>query len=124
MKKIFLAAIGIVCLMASCVNEELQPSTNLLSGKEVQFTSSVGEATRTLYGEEYTNSIAVKWVTGDLISVYGADCSLKQAEYKVTAAANAATANGMNYYYAKSLDKTGAAGVQWGESTTSDFFAV
>ena len=73
MKKIFLAAIGIVCLMASCVNEELQPSTNLLSGKEVQFTSSVGEATRTLYGEEYDNSIAVKWVTGDLISVYGAD---------------------------------------------------
>ena len=124
MKKIFLAAIGIVCLMASCVNEELQPSTNLLSGKEVQFTSSVGEATRTLYGEEYDNSIAVKWVSGDLISVYGADCSLKQAEYKVTAAANAATANGMNYYYAESLDKTGETGVQWGDNNTSDFFAV
>ena len=127
MKKIFLAAISIVCLMASCSKDEMEtPAVNPLAGNEVMFTSSVGEATRTLYGEESDtgNSIAVKWVTGDLISVYGADCSLKQAEYKVTAAANAATANGMNYYYAESLDKTGETGVQWGSSGVSDFFAV
>ena len=127
MKKIFLAAISIVCLMASCSKDEMEtPAVNPLAGNEVMFTSSVGEATRTLYGEESDtgNSIAVKWVTGDLISVYGADCSLKQAEYKVTAAANATTANGMNYYYAESLDKTGETGVQWGSSGVSDFFAV
>lgn len=125
MKKIFLAAISIVCLMASCSKDEMEtPAVNPLAGNEVMFTSSVGEATRTLYGEEYDNSIAVKWVTGDLISVYGVDCALKQAEYKVTAGDQAVTENNMNYYYAKSLDKTGETGVQWGSSGVSDFFAV
>lgn len=125
MKKIFLAAISIVCLMASCSKDGMEtPAVNPLAGNEVMFTSSVGEATRTLYGEEYDNSIAVKWVTGDLISVYGVDCAVQQADYKVTAAETAVTENNMNYYYASSLDKTGAAGVQWGENATSDFFAV
>lgn len=125
MKKIFLAAISIVCLMASCSKDEMEtPAVNPLAGNEVMFTSSVGEATRTLYGEESDNSIPVKWVSGDLISVYGVDCAVQQAEYKVTAAENAVTENGMNYYYASSLDKTGAAGVQWGSSGVSDFFAV
>lgn len=125
MKKIFLAAISIVCLMASCSKDGMEtPAVNPLAGNEVMFTSSVGEATRTLYGEEYDNSIAVKWVTGDLISVYGVDCAVQQADYKVTAAENAVTEDNMNYYYASSLDKTGAAGVQWGENATSDFFAV
>lgn len=130
MKKIFLAAISIVCLMASCSKDETEiPAVNPLEGQEVQFTSSVSAATRTLYAEEYENSIAVKWVNGDLISVYGVDCAVKQAEYKVTGATGTEDTNNdgtadTNYYYASSLDKTGAAGVQWGEDGTSDFYAV
>ena len=131
MKKIFFAAIGLACLMASCTKDDtLTPSVNNdYVGQEVAFTSDFSTATRTLYAEEYTNSIAVKWVDGDLISVYGADCSNKQAEYKVTGATgtedadNNTTTPETNFYYASSLAKTGDSGIQWG-TTQSDFFAV
>lgn len=132
MKKIFFAAIGLACLMASCTKDDtLTPSVNNdYVGQEVAFTSDFSTATRTLYAEEYTNSIAVKWVDGDLISVYGAACSNKQAEYKVTGATGTEDADNdpttpgtTNFYYASSLDKTGDSGIQWG-TTQSDFFAV
>ncbi|MBQ1221035.1 MAG: hypothetical protein IIX78_00610, partial [Alistipes sp.] len=122
MKKIFFAAVAIVCLMACSQDETLTPIDNPISGQDVLFTSTLGEATRTLYAEEYANSQAVKWVDGDLISVYGVDCGLKQADYEVTGASG--TENGTPYYYAASLDKTAEAGVQWGDAPTSDFYAV
>ncbi|MBR5820014.1 MAG: hypothetical protein IKY68_02025 [Alistipes sp.] len=122
MKKLFFAAISLVCLMACSQDETLTPIENPISGQDVLFTSTMGEASRTLYAEEYANSIAVKWVDGDLISVYGVDCGLKQADYEVTGASG--TENGTPYYYAASLDKTAESGVQWGDAPTSDFYAV
>lgn len=125
MKKLFFVAVAIVCLMASCTKDNTEmPSINPNAGKEVIFSSSVGAATRTLYADEYTNGIAVKWVTGDVVSVYGTTCDVKQADYSVTAAANPIVVNNQNFYYAESLNKTGAAGVQWGSEGTSDFYAV
>ena len=123
MKKLFFAAISLVCLMACSQDETLTPIENPISGQDVLFTSTMGEASRTLYADEYDNkSQAVKWVDGDLISVYGVDCGLKQADYKVTGASG--TENGTPYYYAASLDKTAESGVQWGDAPTSDFYAV
>lgn len=127
MKKIFLAAISIVCLMASCTKDEMQADPiNPNEGKEVVFSSSIGEATRTLYAEENGNKIAVKWVDGDLISVYGSTCAVNQSDYTVKAATGTETTGGVstNYYYAESLTKTGDVGVQWGSEATSDFYAV
>ena len=127
MKKIFLAAISIVCLMASCTKDEIQADPiNTNEGKEVVFSSSIGEATRTLYAEENGNKIAVKWVDGDLISVYGSTCAVNQSDYTVKAATGTETPGGVstNYYYAESLTKTGTTGVQWGNEETSDFYAV
>lgn len=127
MKKIFLVAIGIVCLMASCTKDEMQADPiNPNEGKEVVFSSSIGEATRTLYAEENGNKIAVKWVDGDLISVYGSTCAVNQSDYTVKAATGTETTGGVstNYYYAESLTKTGDVGVQWGNEETSNFYAV
>lgn len=127
MKKIFLAAISIVCLMASCTKDEMQADPiNPNEGKEVVFSSSIGEATRTLYAEENGSKIAVKWVDGDLISVYGSTCAVNQSDYTVKAATGTVTTDGVstNYYYAESLTKTGDVGVQWGSAETSDFYAV
>lgn len=127
MKKIFLAAISIVCLMASCTKDEMQADPiNPNEGKEVVFSSSIGEATRTLYAEENGNKIAVKWVDGDLISVYGSTCAVNQSDYTVKAATGTEPIDGVstNYYYAESLTKTGDVGVQWGSAETSDFYAV
>lgn len=94
-------------------------------GKEVVFSSTVGEATRTLYGDEAADgtSIRVNWVDGDLISVYGTTCTVPQAEYKVsTVDEDGNVVSGHNY--ASDLVKTGTTGVQWGNEETSDFYAV
>lgn len=126
MKNIFLAAIGIVCLMASCSKDETYVDPiNPNEGKEVVFSSTVGEATRTLYGGEATDgkSIRVNWVDGDLISVYGTTCTIPQAEYKVsTVDTDGNVVSGQNY--ASDLVKTGTTGVQWSGNNTSDFYAV
>ena len=119
MKKIFLVAIGIVCLMVSCTSDsttELQ--TNPMVGQEVLFSPSndMGFDTRTIYGEEANNAFPVYWVNGDKVLIYGKDCLNKQAEYAVSVDA-------VNQNYATSLDKTGDSGIQWGESA-SDFVAI
>lgn len=119
MKKIFLVAIGIVCLMVSCTSDsttELQ--TNPMVGQEVLFSPSndMGFDTRTIYGVEANNAFPVYWVNGDKVLIYGKDCLKKQAEYAVSVDA-------VNQNYATSLDKTGDSGIQWGE-TASDFVAI
>ena len=122
MKKIFLVAIGIVCLMASCSKDsttELQ--TNPMVGQEVQFSPNqdLNLQTRTVYGDkDVTNNLyPIYWVNGDKVLVYGSTCAVKQAEYAVSV-------DLVNQNWADALNKTGAAGVQWGESTTSNFLAI
>ncbi len=122
MKKIFLAAIGIVCLMVSCSKDsttELQ--TNPMVGQEVQFSPNqdLNLQTRTVYGDkdETNNLYPIYWVNGDKVLVYGSTCAVKQAEYAVSV-------DVVNQNFADALNKTGAAGVQWGESNTSNFLAI
>lgn len=128
MKAIIISSIGIICLMAACVEEPLvNNDITPTPGKEVVFTADLSSPlTRTIYGDEVdtngdniNDQIKVKWVDGDLISIYGTTCAVKQSEYEVEPAVNTT-----GDAYAASLTKTGAAGVQWGNAKTSDFIAV
>lgn len=134
--------IGVVCMMTSCVNglfNNITPPEG-----EIIFTAKLDNAeTKTLYGGETntnnSSTIRVNWVHNDLISVYGhgadGNLAVAQAEYRVgsvkvdanntpvlDANGNEIPESGKNY--ANYLQKTGAAGVQWGSATKSDFYAV
>lgn len=130
--------IGMVCFLSSCI-EGLHDFDNVLPapGEEVSLSASLNTPkTRTVYGAEGAESIKVKWVHDDLITVYGTTCSVNQADYKVkTYVKNGQVvtdeilsstpntdADGQNY--ADELVKTGTSGVQWGDKPTSDFYAV
>ena len=134
--KIFIA-FGILGLFTSCVKGLDDYNAIPTPGAEVVFTAGThAPETKTVYGAEGTNSIPVKWVHNDKITVYGTTCSLPQADYAVmTYVKNGNTVtdqilsstpntNDDGQNYADDLVKTGASGVQWGSESTSDFYAV
>ena len=109
-----------------CIEEQIyiEPTP----GKDVSFSANINKIeTKTLYGvdSDDASSIKVKWVDGDLVQVYGASCSIKQAEYSIAATSSESNTpnedNGQTE--ADSMNKTGSAGVQWG-TDDSDFYAV
>ena len=116
---------AILALLVSCSEEEIVKVTPT-NGQEVKFSVSMDKvASRTLYGAvaDDGKSIKVNWVDGDEITVFGTTCAVQQANYKVsTKDANGIAATDQNY--ASSLEKTGAAGVQWGSDNVSEFFAI
>ena len=112
---------GVALIAASCT--ETQDNVIPTPGMDVSFSANLeGNKTRTAYGKETDakDAIKVNWVEGDKIKVYGTTCSQGRqlAEYSVN------TAGATDQNYATSLDKTGDAGVQWGNEATSDFYAV
>lgn len=120
MKNIFGLPLIASLLMVACTDKELDDNITPRDGEEVDFSVSVNDnKSRTLYGDEAEDgkSVVVNWVKGDKVLVYGTTCSNESAEYKVDDAAD-----GLNY--AGELIKTGAAGIQWGTATTSDFYSV
>ena len=120
MKNIFWLPLIASLLMVACTDKELEEKINPCDGEEVNFSVSADDGKgRTLYGDEAADgkSVVVNWVKGDKVMVYGTDCANKSAEYKVPD-----SAHGQNY--AGKLEKTGAAGVQWGPAVTSDFYSV
>lgn len=140
MKRSLLYIMGVVCLVASCAEENFEPATPT-PGKDVVFAigAKSNPITRTIYGSEvsgtdgdsYADSTQIYWVHGDAISVYGASCmeGRKQAEYAVSTAELDADGNETDVIntaqnYASLLKKTGDAGVQWGDNTTSNFYAL
>ena len=132
MKRNLIYIIGVVCMMTSCLRGVDTP--NPLKGNEVLFTAALdGVQTKTLYGEQYKNAdgkdvLKVNWVHNDLITVFGTECTaVPQAEYRVATVTvddngNETPTQGMNS--ASYLQKTGDAGVQWGENSESEFYAV
>ena len=114
-------------MMTSCLRGIDTP--NPLKGNEVLFSATLdGAQTKTLYGEQVGNGVKVNWVHNDLITIFGSECTaVSQAEYKVATVTiddkgNEIPATGMNS--ASYLSKTGAAGVQWGDKSESDFYAI
>ena len=124
MKSSLIYILSAIVVVSSCIKEQsnsIQPTP----GEGVQFYASLDNVdTRTIYGDEVYNdnevaeAIKVKWLDGDMISVYGATCSQKLGSYKVTAAIN----NSGNSY-ASNLEMIGENGVQWG-TDNSRFYAI
>lgn len=134
--------------MASCVEENFNDFNDITPtpGKDIVFSANINTPkTRTVYGVEVNtdsdnknDQVKVKWVHGDLVTVYGTACAdgRRQADYAVQSFVKDANGNPTTevapstpntddgYSYADDLVKSGAYGVQWGESPTSDFYAV
>lgn len=132
-------------LMVSCLEEPSFNNVEPTPGHDVAFSARVSNPeTKTLYGvsDEDGKSVKLKWVHDDKITVYGTTCAegRKQAEYAVKTyvktpnedgttnitddilEATPNTSDGQNF--ADDLVKTGAAGVQWGDAPSSDFYAI
>lgn len=129
MKHNIIFLIGVVCLMASCSRDEFgdfRPEPT--PGEEVRFSANVvGDSqTKTLYGADQPDSIMVKWVNGDLISVYGKTGGNQVAEYKVVATTNPTNTPNVDngQVYADDLQKTAVSGVQWGDEEAANFMAI
>lgn len=120
-RELMILMAGAAIAMSSC--SEQKENITPTPGKDVSFSANLsGEKTRTVYGPESEDAKAMKvyWVEGDKIKVFGTNCveGRKTSEYSVN------TNGAKDHNYAESLDKTGDAGVQWGDEATSDFYAV
>ena len=115
-----LLSLAAVAIAASC-KEELNPDKpiNANPGDEVVFGAALPGKTKTIYGEETKTGFPIYWVNGDKVRVASPQClsGRNSAEYAV--AVESTTQN-----YAKSLTKTGDAGVQWGEAEKADFYSI
>lgn len=105
-----------------CMDDLVDPNTpSAESGDEVQFGLSLsGPETRTIYGQEGTNSFPIYWVNGDKVKVYSPQCldGRNNAEYKVI------VPSGSTQNYAEKLTATGVAGVQWGTEGNATFYSI
>ena len=148
MRTKFISALGLILLLASCVEDNFNDINNITPtpGQDIVFSANINTPkTRTVYGVEVdsdndntNDQVKVKWVHGDLVTVYGTACAAgrQQADYAVqsfvkdeagnptTEVAPSTPNTDDGYSYADDLVKSGAYGVQWGKSTTSDFYAV
>lgn len=118
----YLLGLSLLALVA-CNQENMPERPTPTPGAEVKFGASLNktDVTRTIYGEENTEKhvFPIYWVRDDKVLVTSPQClnGRNTAQYKVTV--NTTTQN-----YANSLDKTGAAGVQWGQADKADFYSV
>ena len=116
----YLLGLSLLALVA-CNQENMPERPTPTPGAEVKFGVSLNknDVTRTIYGDENNNAFPIYWVDGDKVLVTSPQClnGRNTAQYKVTA--NTTTQN-----YADRLDKTGAAGVQWGQADKADFYSV
>lgn len=117
-----LMSLAAVAIAASC-KEELNPDKpiNANPGDEVVFGAALPGKTKTVYGEENTETktFPIYWVKGDKVKVASPQCMSGRnvAEYAVSV--NTATQN-----YADALTRTGEYGVQWGSAETADFYSI
>lgn len=114
----YIVSLALAFTVASCSDDMETPNHPANTGDEVQFGAALsGVDTRTVYGDETETGFPIYWVQDDKVKVASPQCGVKQAEYNVTVGST--TQN-----YATSLDKTGAAGIQWGTSETADFYSI
>lgn len=116
----YLLGLSLLALVA-CNQENMPERPTPTPGAEVKFGVSLNknDVTRTIYGEENNNAFPIYWVDGDKVLVTSPQClnGRNTAQYEVSV--DNATQN-----YASSLNKTGAAGVQWGKADKADFYSV
>ena len=116
----YLLGLSLLALVA-CNQENMPERPTPTPGAEVKFGVSLNktDVTRTIYGDENNNAFPIYWVQGDKVLVTSPQClnGRNTAQYEVSV--KTATQN-----YATSLNKTGAAGVQWGQADKADFYSV
>lgn len=116
----YLLGLSLLALVA-CNQENMPERPTPTPGAEVKFGVSLNktDVTRTIYGKENNNAFPIYWVQGDKVLVTSPQCQngRNTAQYKVSVKTD-------KQNYASSLDKTGAAGVQWGQDDTADFYSV
>lgn len=117
----YLLGLSLLALVA-CNQENMPERPTPTPGAEVKFGVSLNknDVTRTIYGDENNNAFPIYWVDGDKVLVTSPQClnGRNTAQYKVSVAPD------KQQNYANSLDKIGAAGVQWGKEPTADFYSV
>ena len=122
-----LLSFAAVAIAASC-KEELNPDKpiNANPGDEVVFGAALPGKTKTVYGEETSTGFPIYWVNGDLVKVASPQCmsGRNSAEYSVNTKNPETGEVKVDQNFATSLDKTGDAGVQWGDAETADFYSI
>ena len=114
--------IAIALILCGCSETRIDVP-KATAGDEVIFAASMPLKTKTEYGilGDNASSRPVYWSDGDKVNVASPQCMSNRniAEYSVSV-----DTKGMKY--ANSLNKTGANGIQWGETNASDckFYAV
>lgn len=124
MKKIILFA-ACAAMLASCSDDKVNeaPYAPATPGTEVDFSLNLDASgsSRTIYGEETkingADGFPIYWVNGDNVLLASPQCDVKQATYAVAV-------DGTQQNYATSMDKVGAAGLQWGTAETTNFYSV
>ncbi len=103
--------------VASCVEDEIIENKVVgKPGEEVKFSLSLGNDSRTVYGDETNGTFPIYWVDGDKVQVYSphALSDRNNAEYKVSTKDKEGNVVA-NQNFASDLEKTGDYGVQWGK---------
>lgn len=125
-KYIFLSLAA--AFVATACNQEMNPDNpnKANPGDEVQFGLSLPGNTKTVYGEETSTGFPIYWVNGDKVKVASPQCmsGRNSAEYSVNTKNPETGEVKVDQNYATSLDKTGDAGVQWGEAEEADFYSI
>lgn len=107
--------------LVSCGQHEEADRPQPTPGEEVRFGGTLGKGTltRTVYGEEAHNAFPIYWVQDDQVLITSPQCQAGRntATYRVSV-------NGDQQASVSNLSKTAAAGVQWGENATADFYSV
>ena len=85
MRTKFISALGLILLLASCVEDNFNDINNITPtpGQDIVFSANINTPkTRTVYGVEVdsdndntNDQVKVKWVHGDLVTVYGTACA-------------------------------------------------
>lgn len=109
---------ALTLLIASCSDKkEVEPAP--AAGKDVVFSASAPQSRTEYQSPNPDGSYPIWWLPNDQMLVMSPQCAIKYGQYQVgttvpsTGAASAGT-----------LQKIGAAGVQWGENATADFYSV
>lgn len=120
-KKIFLMS-ALALLVCSCQEDEgtsIQPTP----GEEVKFGGRLDASpmTRTIYGESDGTGFPIYWVNGDQVLVASPECANNNG---IGSATYAISVENEQQNYATSMNKTGEAGVQWGDNATANFYSI
>lgn len=113
---------ALALLVCSCQEDEgtsIQPTP----GEEVKFGGRLDASpmTRTIYGESDGTGFPIYWVNGDQVLVASPECANNNG---IGSATYAISVKNEQQNYATSMNKTGEAGVQWGDNATANFYSI